>query len=84
MGADMTGAVEETVIAVFQQVFKNKGLAPPQLNARTPLDGSLGLESIDFAEVVLRLEECFGVDPFANGVPANLRTLGDLAALYSR
>jgi acyl carrier protein len=80
----MASSVEETVITVFQQVFKNKGLAPPRLDAQTPLDGSLGLESIDFAEIVLRLEEAFGADPFANGVPSNLRTLGDLAALYSR
>jgi acyl carrier protein len=79
----MSSAVEEKVVAVFQQVFRNKGLEPPPLTSQTVLDGSLGLESIDFAEVVVRLEEAFGRDPFADAVPGSLRTLGDLAALYA-
>jgi acyl carrier protein len=70
------------VVGEFQTVFKNKGLDPPELSAETRLDGSLGLESLDFAEIVMRLEQVFGKDPFSNGTMPELSTLGDLCALY--
>jgi len=72
----------DAVIGEFRTVFKNKGLDPPALSAETPLDGSLGLESLDFAEVVMRLEQVFGKDPFSNGTIPELGTLGDLCSLY--
>ena len=46
-------ATEGRVMAVFRQVFKNKGIEPPEMGPATALDRSLGLESIDFAEVVV-------------------------------
>jgi acyl carrier protein len=72
----------ERVIGEFSAVFKNKGLTPPPLSSGTPLDGSLGLESLDFAEVVVRLEQVFGKDPFANGTIPDLKTIGDLCEPY--
>jgi acyl carrier protein len=71
-----------TVIGEFRTVFKNKGIDPPALSADTLLNGSLGLESLDFAEVVMRLEQVFGKDPFSNGTVPELSTLGDLCSLY--
>jgi len=70
------------VIEEFRTVFKNKGLEPPALSAETPLDGSLGFESLDFAEVVMRLEQVFGKDPFSSGTVPELSTVGDLCSLY--
>jgi acyl carrier protein len=70
------------VVGEFRTVFKNKGLQPPPLFAETRLDGSLGLESLDFAEIVLRLEQVFGKDPFSNGTIPEVSTLGDLCSLY--
>jgi len=75
-------ATQSQVIEVFADVFRNKGLNPPPMDASTVLDASLGLESLDFAEVVVRLEEKFGKDPFASGMPS-IRTVGDLARLYA-
>ena len=46
----------DKVVEEFGVVFKNKGLSVPALSAETVLDGSLGLESLDFAELVMRLE----------------------------
>ena len=43
---------------------------------------SLGLESLDFAEVVVRLEQVFGKDPFSEGTIPEVRTLHDLCTLY--
>jgi acyl carrier protein len=70
------------VMGEFRTVFKNKGLDPPALSAETRLDGSLGLESLDFAEIVMRLEQVFGKDPFSDGTIPELSTLGDLCSLY--
>jgi acyl carrier protein len=72
----------EKVIEEFTVVFKNKGLTPPPLTRETILDGSLGLESLDFAELVLRLEQAFGNDPFSGSTIPEVRTLGDLCLLY--
>jgi len=73
---------ERRVIEVIRAVFVNKGQQPPNLAPETVLDLSLGLESIDFAELVVRLESEFGTDPFADGEVPSVRTIGDLARLY--
>jgi acyl carrier protein len=73
---------ESLVIEVMLKIFERKGLDPPLLGPDTPLDGSLGLESLDFAEMVILLEEATGKDPFAEGMAQPVRTLGELAAMY--
>lgn len=72
------------VIDVLTSLLKRKGAIVPPLSAATPLDGGLGLDSLDFAEVVVKLERAFGTDPFASGRVDRLQTVGDLAALYER
>ena len=74
--------IDAKIINEFRIVFQNKGQTPPVLCAETVLDGSFGLESLDFAEVVMRLEQSLGKDPFSNGTIPELRTLGDFSALY--
>jgi hypothetical protein len=69
------------VIEVLVDVFKSKGLSSPPLAPETVLD-QLGLESLDFAQAVIRLEEITGKDPFATGTEYQIRTLSDLAVLY--
>ena len=73
---------EVQVVEVLVELFKRKGLAPPSLDAETVLDGSLGLESLDFAEMVILLEQATGKDPFSSGSFPSIRTVADLAALY--
>ncbi len=72
----------EKIVEEFGAVFRNKGLMPPPMATETVLDGSLGLESLDFAELVVRLEQVFGKDPFSGETMPEVRTLGDLCALY--
>lgn len=74
---------EQRVIETIRLVFANKGLQPPALSPDTVLDTSLGLESIDFAELVVRLEQAFERDPFASGEIPAIRTIRDLAKLYA-
>lgn len=74
-------ATENQVAEVLFEIFVTKNLAQPQFAADTVLD-QLGLESLDFAQAVIRLEELTGKDPFANAVDYQIKTLSDLAALY--
>ena len=39
---------------------------------------------MDFAIIVVKLEEEFGFDPFAEGIPDGVRTYGDLVKLYTQ
>ena len=71
------------VIGCIHEVFKNKSQTPPALSPQTALDRSLGLDSLDYAELIVRLADVFGADPFASGMaPSRLETIADLVALY--
>jgi acyl carrier protein len=72
---------QSRVIEVLLEIFKEKGLGAPELNLETVLD-ELGLESLDFAQAVIRMEEITGKDPFATGAEYQIKTLSDLAVLY--
>jgi acyl carrier protein len=74
---------ESRVISVLRRVFEGKGLPAPELGPETVLDGSLGLDSLDFAEWVVRLDQEFGQDPFAAEQVPQIRTIREMAALYS-
>ena len=78
----MADDVLEKVLQVFGEVFRNKGLPVPAMSRRRHWMESLGLESLDFAAVVVRLEEIFNFNPFADGVPASLRTVRGSLHLY--
>lgn len=82
MSTNMMQPTLEKVVLEFETVFRNKGLSPPALVPETALDGSLGLESLDFAELVVRLESVFGRDPFAQDPLPEVRTLAELCSLY--
>lgn len=69
------------IVDALAEVFKEKGLTMPVIESDTVLD-QLGLESLDFAQVVIRMEEVTGKDPFATGAEYQIRTLADLAAVY--
>jgi acyl carrier protein len=67
----------------IRQTLAAKGVKPSSLSLGTPIDGSLGLDSLDWAAVIVRLEETTGVDPFEKPVSRELKTIDDLTALYA-
>jgi acyl carrier protein len=69
------------IIQVLTEVFQMKSLAAPSLDPDTVLD-QIGLESLDFAQAVIRMEELTGKDPFATETEFQIKTLADLAAVY--
>lgn len=75
-------ATLDRVMVQIRAVYDNKGVEPPALSTSSVLGPEIGLESLDLAEIVVRLENEFGFDPFAEGVPEGVRTIGDLANLY--
>jgi acyl carrier protein len=74
--------VGKTVMDAIRETLVAKGRKPASLSLATPIDGSLGLDSLDWAAVVVRLEDKTGVDPFQKPVERELRTIEDLAVLY--
>jgi hypothetical protein len=71
------------LLDILRETLKSRGLPVPPLSAGTPVDASLGLESLDWAVVVVRLEEETGADPFRRGVSRPLRTVADLVEVYA-
>lgn len=78
------GTSLQRVIRCVEEVFRNKGLEPPAVAPTTEFTPDFGLDSLDYAELVVRLEQEFGFDPFASGAVREVRTASDLAAVYER
>ena len=77
----MSQSGEMIVIDILQEIMREKNLESCRLEAETRLDASLGLDSLDFAEAVIRLEGVTGKDPFARGIQP-VATIRELASLY--
>jgi acyl carrier protein len=75
--------VRKAVLQAIRETLAAKGLPPPaSLDLATPVDGTLGLDSLDWAAVIVRLEEKTGIDPFQRPVERELKTVRDLVELY--
>ena len=76
---DIQAAIQGFVDEIFQQ----KGLPQLRLSGESELlGGDLGLDSLDLAVIVTRLEELTDRDPFADGF-RSFSTVAELAALYA-
>jgi acyl carrier protein len=81
-------SAEEIILSEIKILLKKNGRENhfSKLNSKTNLFSSeSGMDSLDLAELIVRMEEKFGVDPFKESGPrTSLRTLGDLAAYYEK
>ena len=75
--SDVTGAI----LAAILESLEMKGIAEPP-TANTPVDARLGLDSLDWAAIVVRLEGVLGIDPFEEGVDRELKTIQDIVGVY--
>jgi acyl carrier protein len=79
IGAEITAIVHDQIRRVLIDRF---GEARP-FSGEDRLNGTLGLSSLDLAELVVALEDTFGADPFAKLVPiTDMRTVDDLVRAY--
>lgn len=70
------------ILQIIRETAEAKGVSLSHLGLDSPVDGSLGLDSLDWAAVVVRVELETGIDPFAVGKTRELRTVSDLVDLY--
>jgi len=71
------------IITIIGETAATKGLEIPDLGLASPVDRELGLDSLDWAAVVVRMEIETGIDPFAAGTPYQLKTVADLVDFYA-
>lgn len=66
------------LLEIINQVRANKGRAPlSQISPQQRLREDCELDSLDMAELTVRLEDASGVDVFAEGI---VRTVGEIQA----
>lgn len=71
----------ELITKVVNTIRDNKGLDPFEaLSAETHLRDDLELDSLDLAELTVRIEKDTGIDVFAAGI---VQTIGEIDALIA-
>ncbi|MCS6952191.1 MAG: hypothetical protein RMK57_09585 [Bryobacterales bacterium] len=69
--------------AVLDQVLDAKGIPRVKLSEDVAvMDGTLPIDSLDLAQIVIELQSVTGRDPFRNGF-VEFRTVGELARLFA-
>ncbi|MCA1530639.1 hypothetical protein [Bradyrhizobium yuanmingense] len=77
--------VNGLVHAAIARIMELRGLPAKSLHGDDKLNATLGLRSLDLAELVFELESVFGADPFQKLVPiTSVRTVDDLVGAYRR
>lgn len=71
-----------TILQIIEETLVAKDLSAQGLDLDSPVDSTLGLDSLDWAAVVVRIELETGADPFAEGTVGSLKTVSDLVDLY--
>jgi acyl carrier protein len=74
---------KEHIQRLVTEALTAKGLAAQRLTEQTLLlGGTLSIDSLDLAGIVVNLSEIAQKDPFADGF-IEFRTVGELARLYA-
>lgn len=76
--AQVKSVIEETI----RRLVVERGGTPVEMSGDTALlGGTVPIDSLDLATIVVELEAHFGVDPFKEGF-IEFKTVDELAALY--
>lgn len=74
--------VKETVTSTIAAVMAARDLDPGGIEPLARLSETLGLRSLDLAQIVLTLEDDLNIDPFQTIPITSIRTVGDLTDAY--
>ena len=74
--------VEEMVKSTIAAVMTARDLDPGTIELLARLTETLGLRSLDLAQIVLTLEDDLNIDPFQRIPITAIRTVGDLTDAY--
>jgi acyl carrier protein len=76
--------IYETIVQTIRTLLTERNDPVPELRPETRISAS-GLDSLDVAALVVRLEDRLGVDPFKDATLTRYpQTLGEMAALYAQ
>ena len=78
-----TESIRATVGQVINRVLTDTGRSSREFNDDDTLTGTIGMDSLDLAVMVVGLEQSLGVDPFRTGAHP-VQTFGELVALYEK
>jgi acyl carrier protein len=79
---DTRRAIEEEIVVVLKE---SGGEVPAITDSSALMRGGLGLDSMDFAVLVVRLEQRLGCDPFNSAELEQFpTTVGELTSLYDK
>ena len=68
---------------IIEMICEQFDMEPDQLNENTTFIEDMGIDSVDVVELVVELEDEFGLDEIPEEELKKLRTIGDLAAYVS-
>ena len=68
---------------IIQMICEQFDMEPDELNENTTFIEDMGIDSVDVVELVVELEDEFGLDEIPEEELKKLRTIGDLAAYVS-
>ena len=75
--------IAQQVVAAIAAVMSQRGLDTAGIAPEAKLSDTLGLKSMDLAQIVLNLEDDLETDPFQTIPITSIRTVGDLINAYS-
>ena len=75
-------SVHDIVCEVINRVLNDSGRSAREFQSDDSLIGTIGLDSLDLAVMVVGMEQALGVDPFRSGA-APVATFGELVDLYA-
>ena len=68
---------------IVEMICQQFGMEPDELNENTTFIDDMGIDSVDVVELVVELENEFGLDEIPEEELKKIRTIGDLAAYVS-
>ena len=68
---------------IVEMICEQFGMEPDELNENTTFIEDMGIDSVDVVELVVELEDEFGLDEIPEEALKKIRTIGDLVAYVS-
>lgn len=75
--------IDERIRSVLQEVFPNSVVSPENVTPGTRLLEDLNMDSIHVVDLILGLEDAFGIS-IEDGVIEKIKTVGDIHALVKQ
>jgi acyl carrier protein len=75
--------IARRITGAISEVMAERGLDVARIAPEAKLSDTLGLKSMDLAQIVLNLEDELETDPFQTIPITSIRTVGDLIGAYA-